>query len=130
MRVVRQAGRLHKDTAGAIMADAINRLPEHGGRLVKASYVPHIGKIVKWTEDSDRELILLQNRVEYEQNRVRKYVRSPRSDLIGGYPMRIPEHDWHCIRKKHPEADYSSPFEVRNKFLKKLYLTHPEYRTG
>ena len=116
------------DRQGKFIAAALNSEPTAERRL-KAVYVPHLGTLVVERDQAVRRAILEENRLLYEENRIKAQILK-RSDFAGGYPMQIPEFDLIQLKKLHPEARNDAPKEDRAKFYKKLYREHPEYRIG
>ena len=120
------------DIAGEILAKAVNNLPSDGGRSVKATYIPHMAKLVVdvGNVESMRRQIFKENAELYKENRVREFIKSGRPETGGDVQLRIPEYDLIWIKKNYPEARSEAPREDRRKFYTKLAKRNPEYRIG
>ena len=121
------------DIAGEILAKAVNsQPPEVGGRAIKATYVPHLAKLIVAVGQTqeERRAIFAENRLLYEQHRIKMGRKILRAETAGDCMLRLPEHDLVEIKKRYPEARADAPKEDRQRFYRKLYRNNPEYRTG
>ena len=109
-----------------VLEKCANQLPIEGGWRMKARYIPHTGELQMERVQLDRQKILQENKVLYEQNAAK---RRSRNDMAGGYPMRIPVYDLTMIDRTYPELK-NAPGEVQAKFYRELYKRVKEYRIG
>lgn len=128
--------RLNKDQHGKLLERLANSNPgkEAGARVTRAKYVPHTGELVRFVENNNEKAIFKENARSYEENKVKPFVKSTRSDLASGGTLNIPESDWQFIRNRLKQITghdfYELPYEEKRKFMMNLYRDHPEYRNG
>jgi len=115
-----------KDSFGRILENMVNSRPFEGGVSRKASYCAHEGVLYKQEAQANRNDILRENAILYNQNK--RNLRH-RKDTAGGVPLRIPQMDYDQLYINNPWLNTCDK-ETKAKFFKKLYKEHPEYRIG
>lgn len=124
-------GGLKDETFHKILEHNFNRLDGVDGWRMRARYSPSEQRLYYERRQADCAAILADNRRLYEENRKNKLKRS---DLAGGYPMRIPDEYMEWIRKTAFD-NTGVPFdrwpkEDKAKLYIEVYKRFPELRVG
>ncbi len=118
---------LKPDTLAEIITANCNRLPPDGGRFKRHRLIKHSNEVQTQEYQWNRVEILRDNARLYAQN---KGNYRHRSDIAGGYPMRIPEIDIACLKRAYPLARGEGTRQEIKKFWIAVYRRFPEYRIG